>query len=536
MASPHGSSRPPGLAARALLDQAAAAAARGDRGAAVRALERVLDHEPECPPALKGLADLALQMGDYSRSVTFGERALRLSPNDPGLLNDLANSLILADAPGKAIKHLRKALKLQPGLRLAQLNAVRAYRALDQADQALAVLDDAAAGARYDDVSIRCDIDLERGLTFAAIGRSREATALFRSVLSARPGDVRAVAGVATTHRAVAGDNDLAAAERALALPGLSGVHRAAAHRAAGKMLEDLERYDEAFTHYTLANEQSRVPFDMAAHERTVERAIELFSSARLSDATGGSHSAKPVFVVGLPRSGTTLVEQVLSSHHRITGLGEFGGIEATLRAAVGADFWSPAGLERAASLPKQQISRQSARYLGLVAERAPAAQHTIDKMPHNMLVLGWIAMLFPKARIVLCERHPLDVCVSCFTHHFSAAHAYSTDLAILGRYWLAYDRLMRHWRAVLPEPPIVVRYEEMIADIEGTARRVVGALGLPWDPACLDYRSNRRVVLTPSQAQVRQPLYASSIGRWKRFDRHLGPLIASLGPTVIDE
>lgn len=164
-------------------------------------------------------------------------------------------------------------------------------------------------------------------------------------------------------------------------------------------------------------------------------------------------------------------------------------------------------------------------------AERAGKARRTVDKMPHNFLLLGWIAMLFPEARIIHCTREALDVCVSCYTHHLADTHAYTRDLATLGAYWRTYAAVMAHWhRALAPGRILDVGYEELVAGVEGAARKVIAHLGLAWDARCLAYADNRRVVRTPSQWQVRQPLYSSSIGRWRRFERHLGPLLAALG------
>jgi Sulfotransferase family len=180
-------------------------------------------------------------------------------------------------------------------------------------------------------------------------------------------------------------------------------------------------------------------------------------------------------------------------------------------------------------ALPKSVCREAANAYLESLARRAGAASRFIDKMPHNFLVLGWIALLFPKAAIIHCARDAMDVCASCYTHTFSEAHAYSNDLRALGEYHRSYEDLMRHWASVMPARIHVVRYEDIAADLETAGRRLVAGLGLEWSDACLSFHHTRRIVQTPSQWQVRQPVYTTSIGRWRRFEKHLAPLIESL-------
>jgi hypothetical protein len=242
-----------------------------------------------------------------------------------------------------------------------------------------------------------------------------------------------------------------------------------------------------------------------------------------------GVSSDRPVFVVGLPRSGTTLVEQILASHPDVVGLGEIGYIERGLLSAIGKPFGS-AAFFTALSTVRKSVTREAANaYLDRVSRRAGNARHMIDKMPHNFLVLGWIALLFPNTAVIHCVRDALDVCTSCYTHTFSEAHAYSNDLRVLGEYYRSYERLMQHWAKVLPVRILEARYENIIANQETASRSLIAELGLHWSDACLSFHRSERIVQTPSHWQVHQPIYGTSVGRWRRFEKHLGQLIDSL-------
>jgi len=308
-------------------------------------------------------------------------------------------------------------------------------------------------------------------------------------------------------------------------------MKRSVIHRALGKINEDLDRVDAAFAHFEAANIATGAAFDWTAHERYISGSIALFTRAFLEERAGaGALSARPVFVVGMPRSGTTLVEQILASHPDVAALGELTDIETGLMSAVRQSPDAPGFFERVAELEPKALRAAGQRYLDAIAARGAQRARAVDKMPHNFLFLGWIRLILPGASIIHCTRDPLDTCVSCYTHRFSEAHAYSTDLTKLGDYYRSYERLMAHWQSVLPSPPLEVRYERLVADLEGESRRMIAHLGLDWRQECLAFHKTRRVVQTPSQWQVRPPLDASSIGRWRKFERHLGPLRAALG------
>ena len=237
--------------------------------------------------------------------------------------------------------------------------------------------------------------------------------------------------------------------------------------------------------------------------------------------------SELPVFVIGMPRSGTTLVEQILASHSQVHGAGEL----STLRLLVEGGGAYP---DACASASGDDLARLGQAYMARVAPLAQGKQRLVDKMPANFLYAGLIPLVLPGARIIHCRRDPVDTCLSCYTKLFSGEQRFTYDQTELGEFYRGYAKLMAHWRLVLPpERFIEVDYEAVVDDLEGEAKRLVSFLGLPWEDACLRFHDSRRVVRTASVNQVRQPIYTTSKGRWQKYADHLGPLLAALGMSA---
>jgi hypothetical protein len=231
------------------------------------------------------------------------------------------------------------------------------------------------------------------------------------------------------------------------------------------------------------------------------------------------------VFIVGMPRSGTSLVEQILASHSVVHGAGELPHL-AWIANAI--SRLTPSGTpypEGAAELTQQQLSEAASRYLAALDEIAPTALRVTDKMPHNFRFLGLIQQLLPRSRIIHVHRDPLDTCLSCFFQEFSAAHAYARTLHDLGTHYLDYRRLMQHWADTLTIPLLTIQYEDLVSSIESEARRMIEFCGLDWEAQCLEYHTSTRVVRTLSAGQVNKPLYKTSVGRWRHYAEHLAEL-----------
>jgi hypothetical protein len=236
-----------------------------------------------------------------------------------------------------------------------------------------------------------------------------------------------------------------------------------------------------------------------------------------------------PVFVVGMPRSGTSLIEQILASHPAVHGAGEIPDLRDVLVTKLGEPHGWP---EQASRLSRDALREMGDAYVERVFRRAPHATHVVNKTTLNYRHVGLIRMLLPQACIVHAVRDPMDSCFSCFSHLFNGDNLpYSYDLQTLGRYYVRYAKLMQHWRAVVPDAVFDVRYEELVRDTEGQVRRMLDHLGLEWNAACLDFHRNRRVVETASRAQVTQPIYRNSVARWQRFEKHLRPLMELVAP-----
>ncbi len=249
-----------------------------------------------------------------------------------------------------------------------------------------------------------------------------------------------------------------------------------------------------------------------------------------LNDRDSESRRRCRLFIVGMPRSGTTLTEQIVSSHPEVTGAGELPLIGQVAR-KIGFDRSDLTPYRhQVISMTRGQSHELAQEYLASVRKKFPNSRHVADKLPLNFEHLGLIAILFPSARIIHCRREPIDTCVSCFMQALNRSHAYSTDLTTLGLYYREYHGLMEHWRQSLPLPIHEVRYEKLVANQESETRALISFLGLPWDDACLKYFETSRAVRTLSRWQVRQPIYSSSVERWRHYAGHLQPLIAALG------
>jgi hypothetical protein len=330
---------------------------------------------------------------------------------------------------------------------------------------------------------------------------------------------------LANCRRLTADDPEMARIAALTARTDLPIEERAAAGFAFAKALDDADRYDEAFAAYDAANRAYRAAagdgFDATDLAGRIDRSLADFTAAFFAAVGGwGNPSELPVFIVGLPRSGTSLIEQIAASHSRVFGAGELKTIgEAAVELGPVDAPWTQAAVRRAADAHLERL-----RGLGGGADRV------IDKLPDNIFMLAVIATLYPAARIIFCRRDPRDIGVSCFFQKFSAGLlTFSYDLADCGRRIRETERLAAHWHRVLPLRWLDVRYESLVADLEGESRRLIEFLGLAWEPACLDFHRTIRTVQTASSWQVRQPLYHRSVGRWRHYERHLGPLLQEL-------
>ncbi len=367
-----------------------------------------------------------------------------------------------------------------------------------------------------------------------ALGRFEESNHLYEQAITNKPEYAEAYFNYSAARRFSESAEDrrwLAAVEDLLKQPSLSQEDQCFAHFAAGKILNDMRRWDDAFVHIEAGNRLRGLTFDPDVHDQYIDQLIETFNAQFLAQPAIGVPDASPIFVVGMPRSGTTLVEQILATHPNVFGAGELrdiSSIASTLpRHAGGVPY-----PQCVPPLPPAAIRGFAQSYLRRTNELSGGAANVVDKMPLNHQHLGLISLMFPGVRIVHCRRDPLDTCVSCYFQRFRTSQEFSYRLDHLGRAYRAYERLWQHWKQALPQPVYELQYEQLVQDPESQVRKLLDYCRLPWDAGCLEFHKNPRPVATASDMQVRQPLFKSAIGRWRRYEQHLGPLQEALeGP-----
>lgn len=301
----------------------------------------------------------------------------------------------------------------------------------------------------------------------------------------------------------------------------------AALHLMLASLLDSQKQYDQAFMHARQGNSMRGLTYDRRKHERFIDELIGVMTRQRLSSLPHArNEDDRSVLIVGMPRSGTTLIEQIVASHPSVHGAGELLGLFRIWQS----NFSQPGHLsETLAALSDQRVNELAQQYLEPLKALNPTALRIIDKMPSNFLYLGLVSLLLPKARIIHCRRDPVDTCLSCFMTDFVSANEFACDLGWLGHYYRQYERLMAHWKLVLDLPMLELQYEEVVADLPAQSHRLIEFLGLPWDDRCVQFHKTDRFVATASSSQVRKPLYRSSLKRWEHYRQHLSPLLCEL-------
>jgi Flp pilus assembly protein TadD len=509
---------------------AGAALALGLSADAEKFLKAAISLDPGYAEAHSNLGVLNYRRGTLEAAARCFERTLALTPDSAAALNNLGAVLVRLGRLDEAEALLRRAAQLEPGNADAASNLGQTLILKGRFDEARSELDRAIAlKPRFPEALV------SRGRLAMEAGEHAAAVALFDAATAVRPDCAEAHQNRSLVTRAVAGAPWIARLEAAYARRAQAAPEAAVAlNFAMGKVREELGDCAGAFAAWAEANRGRLAlhPFDDAGEERlhAAVAALGTELAAAADDPPGEAAARIPVFVVGMPRSGTSLIEQVLASHAEITGAGELPLIGQLLeRLPAGA----PATHADRLAL-RERLRALGAEYCGRLWQAHPGRRYVIDKMPGNYRFAGLIGVMLPQARIIHVRRDPLDTCLSCFATPFTAGHDYASDLGALGRQYLRYQRLMQHWAGLLPPASLLeVRYEDLVADLEGQARRMLSFIGAPWDANCLRFHRTARAVRTASMMQVRQPLYAGSIARWRRFERQLAPLIELLAPLL---
>jgi tetratricopeptide (TPR) repeat protein len=460
----------------------------------MRAPGQALASSFEIVELLSQLGGVLYDLQEFDEAIRCYERALALAPTSPALHHAIGRARFLQGRFEESRAAFARAIDLEP----------------DNAEHCAKI-----------------------GRTFESEGRFDEAIVWQEKALSRQPDHAEAHYSLAMMRSAANREARVRQLEQTLAHGSPDRDRCAWLHFAMAKLYDEGGDYDEAFRCYRAGNDLRKAGHRYQPEEEAsfVDRLMGSFNKELFGEKEKiGSRSERPVFIVGMPRSGTTLVEQILASHPQVHGHGELEQMAELVRGLperLGRRQPYPEGV---AALDAITAGRLAEAHLAQLEQDACGAVRSIDKMPHNFLHLGLIALLFPRARLLHCIRDPLDTCLSCYFQDFGSRHPFSCDLEQLGRYYRDYQRLMAHWRATLPNPILDVPYEALVGDQEVCSRRLVEFLSLPWDERCLVFHETDRPVLTSSAWQVRQPIYASSIGRWRHYAKHLGPLFSSLG------
>ena len=315
--------------------------------------------------------------------------------------------------------------------------------------------------------------------------------------------------------------------EQTLERTDVVGIDKQALLYAAGDLLDKLKRYDEAMSYYQKANVVVDISCNREAHARYHDDIIKCFSKAALKDMPRAkTGSSRPVFVLGMPRSGTTLTEQILSSHSDVFGAGELHYIKQLENSIRGVERGvKEEYISRINSLDEKKLTEHARTYLDKINALDNKARYVIDKMPNNFIQIGLISLLFPEARIIHCQRNPLDNCLSIYFQSFIWLHDYAVDLSDIGFYYNEHERLMKHWKEVIDIPIMTVQYEDVLQDQEAMSRKLLDFCDLEWDESVMSFHKTKRSVATASYDQVRQPIYQSSKERWRNYEKYIDPL-----------
>jgi tetratricopeptide (TPR) repeat protein len=480
---------------------------------ALPALRRAADLLPQDAECRSNLIDELINSGNRDRArglrreaLAAFQEAVTRSPTRPDAHVCLGRMQLELRRTQQAADSFGNAIRRQPNNSAAHLGLSAVYRVQGRADDA------EASCARALELAPQSPEALVlRGELHADRGQFAEAQQLFERVLASNPAFAPAYCSIAAHKRMTRDDAGWLKGAQLLLAAGLPLADEVELRYSLGKYFDEVADYDAAFDSYHQANGLKKrlgSGYDAADFAALADRII----GRRYDPSPGASDSETPVFIIGMPRSGTSLAEQILSSHPSVSGAGEVA-------------FW-----DRAFDSPaRADLARE---YLQRVQERAAPAMRITDKMPANFLYAGLIHSVFPRARLIHMQRHPLDTCLSIYFQNFFNVSPYANDLVALGHYYSQYLRIMAHWRKTVPL--LEVPYEGLVADPEQWTRRMLDFVGLPWDPRCLQFHDNPRAVITASRWQVRQKINARSVDRWRNYEKHLAPLLPLAEPRAL--
>jgi tetratricopeptide (TPR) repeat protein len=528
---------------------------------AMTAFHISLKMQPDMPQTLLSLGGVLVSLNRIDEAIITYKSALELKPNMAEIHCVLAQTLLINDITSEAREHFESAISLQSDMAQAYMGRAGLLLSIDNDFDAALKSIQSAIDLKPENPEYKCSM----GIILLDIRRYEDALSCFNDALQLAPEFPAAIGGLARFY-GLKGEynksmeqidllrrkniyNDMAAlsftiickhlgncdeaieyAKKTLEILPLDKRSREALHMHMARVLDRLDRYDEAWVHFTEGNKLTEKLYDTAEHSLRTSNMIKVFSHAGMLGFSRSTIDTKrPIFIVGMPRSGTSLVEQILAAHPDVCGGGELSFV-TDLRSIIiqesGADGSWPNCVEK---LRSQDLNQLATRYLDQINALSDTAPRITDKMPHNYFELGLIQMLFPNAQIIHCNRNPMDTCLSIYFQNFLDEHDYSRNLYNIGSHYHQYLKLMQHWRSHLSIPFLDVQYEELVSDPEHVVKQMLNHCNLEWHADCLKFHKSKRQVHTASFDQVRQPIYTRSVERWKHYEKHLDELKAGL-------
>lgn len=500
--------------------------ARGEPERAVRAFEEAARLAPDSPAVLNNLGMVESELGHLDRAERLIRQALDRQPDYIDAWNNLGGVLLDKGKAAEAIRCYREVVRLAPEHPLAHLNLGIASQANGEPDAAFDAYGRAASLAPD-----AVEPHLNTGILFKELGRFDEAIKAFGRVLERQPDNVEALYSLSDCRKAGAVDQNVERMKRLFDDGAVQLPQKILLGFGLGKIFDDLKDYDTAFGYYDAANRLKRqtLDYEVEADVRAFDKIIETFDAEFFRKRVDyGIEDRTPIFVLGMPRSGTSLTEQILSSHPDVYGAGELLSLP---RVCFSGDrLVDIRFVDNACALTAAESRAMAENYVDELKALRTGEAFVTDKLPENFIYIGMIKLLLPNARIIHCQRDGMDTCLSNFKNNFDVAAYYAYDLTELGTYYRAYERLMAHWNTVLPGFVFNLQYEDLVAEPETNIREMLDYCGLEFDEKCLNFHENKRTVKTASEFQVRQPMYATSVQSWSGYNRHLGPLREALG------
>lgn len=514
------------------LMQAAVALCEGRLAVSEHLLRPYLREHPTDVAAIRMFAEVGARLGRFDDAEKLLARCLQLAPSFSAARHNYAIVLHRQSKSTEALKHIDVLLESDPQNPSYRFLRATALTRIGEYEKAIEIYRDIT---REHPINARAWLSL--GHACKTAGRREDSINAYESAIAAAPHFGEAYWSLANMKTYAFDDAALARMQAQVQRRDLSEEDRYHLHYALGKAMEDRADFAASYSHYAEGARERRqgLSYNAAETSQAADEHVALFGRDFFAARAGwGCEAADPIFIVGLPRSGSTLIEQILASHSMVEGTMELPDIIMMAKRLGGGKVRGGAYPGMLASLSRNEVKALGEEYIERTrVQRKTGRPFFIDKMPNNSQHVGFIHLILPNARIIDARRHPMATCFAAFKQHFARGQGFTYDLNDLGRYYLDYARVMARFEDAAPGRVHQVRYETLIADVETEVRRLLSYCGLPFEPACLQFHENKRAVRTASSEQVRQPLYSDAVDHWRHYEPWLGPLRAALGQTI---